>query len=235
MQVNIKNVKKIIGDRILLNIDELKLESGKIYGIVGPNGAGKSTLLRILSGLDNEFQGDVLYSNNKHKLAGFEKVKGDIAMLHQKPYVFNMTVKQNVELGIKLNGRENDEVVNRIIDNLYLTDIKDKNALRISGGESQRTVLGRLLALEPELLLLDEPTSNADPENTRTIENAITELKKDLQRTIVLVTHNIFQSLRLCDFIIYMEKGNAIEVIDKNKAHESKKIKELIEYTSQIG
>jgi tungstate transport system ATP-binding protein len=232
--IKLSNVKKRIGNKTLLNVDDLSLESGKIYGIVGPNGAGKSTLVRILSGLDNEFEGEVFYGKERGNLVKFDKVRESIAMLHQKPYVFNMTVRQNVELGIKLNGRENSELVKKVIDVLSLNDIKDKSALKTSGGEAQRTALGRLLALEPRLLLLDEPTANVDPENTRTIEKAISEMRNDRNRTIMIVTHNVFQALRLCDYVIYMEKGKISEVVSKEKASESRKIRELIEFTSSM-
>lgn len=232
MYIKILNVKKIIGSKTLLDISSLEIESGKIYGIVGPNGAGKSTLVRILAGLDKEFEGEVFYSDEKYSLVRFDEVRQSVSMLHQKPYVFNMTVKQNIELGIKLNRRENDELVNKVIGILSLNDIKDKNALKTSGGESQRTALGRLLVLEPKLLILDEPTANVDPENTRTIEKAVSEMRNDKNRTIIIVTHNVFQALRLCDSVIYMEKGKIDEIVNKEKAHENKKIKELLEFTS---
>jgi tungstate transport system ATP-binding protein len=234
MHIKISNLRKMIGNKTLLNVENLSLESGKIYGIVGPNGAGKSTLVRILSGLDKEFEGEVFYGKERGNLVSFEKVRESVAMLHQKPYVFNMTVRQNVELGIKLNRRENAELVNKVIDVLSLHDIKDKSALKTSGGESQRTALGRLLALEPELLILDEPTANVDPENTRTIEKAISEMREHTNKTIIIVTHNVFQALRLCDFVIYMDKGMVTEVVSKEKANESRKIRELIEFTSSM-
>jgi tungstate transport system ATP-binding protein len=234
MYINLFKVKKIIGNKTLLNIDSLRLDSGKIYGIVGPNGAGKSTLLRILAGLDKEFDGEILYGYEWDSLQKFDKVRESIAMLHQKPYVFNMTVRENIELGIKLNGRENSELVNKIIDRLSLNGISDKSALKTSGGEAQRTSLGRLLALEPQLLLLDEPTANVDPENTRMIEKAINEMTDDKDRTIIIVTHNVFQALRLCDYVVYMEKGVISDIVEKENALKSKKLKELLKFTSSM-
>jgi ABC-type multidrug transport system ATPase subunit len=235
MQVKVENLKKVIGDKKLLEIESIELESGKIYGIVGPNGAGKSTFLRILSGLDKEYDGLVLYKKASSNYRRFEDVKESIAMLHQKPYIFDMSVRENVELGLKLKGKKNRELVNDIINFLRLFEIKDKSALKTSGGEAQRTALARILALEPELLLLDEPTANVDPENTRIIEKAIMNMRKSLRGTIIIVTHNVFQALRLCDYVIYMEKGKIVEIIEKSKSFQSNKMRELVEFTSEIG
>jgi tungstate transport system ATP-binding protein len=235
MHIRVRNLQKTYGDRIVLDIDELEFVSGKIYGIIGANGSGKTTLLRILGGLEHNYSGQFLFKTDEKEFAEFVYVKHKTALLHQKPYLFDMSVEKNIEIGLRVSGGEVDrEEIENMIDMLGVGPIRNTNARDISGGEGQKTALGRILVLQPELLLLDEPTANIDIDNTRTIEKAILKMKENPMRTIVMVTHNIFQAMRLCDYIIYMEMGKVVEIIDKACADKSKRIRELIEYAGEI-
>jgi tungstate transport system ATP-binding protein len=232
MNVNISGLVKRIGDKTILNISDLSIKKGYIYGIVGPNGSGKTTLLRIIAGLDDDYEGIVTYGDDANSPQSFSRVKEFVSMFHQKPYIFDMSVRQNIELGVKLSGKKNMDVVAELIQMMGLIKMEDKNALKLSGGEAQKTALGRVLAVDPGLLLLDEPTANIDPENTRIIENTVNSVKAKHDKTVVIVTHNVFQAARLCDYVIYMESGRIVETVAREDIMKSRKIKELMEYTS---
>lgn len=226
MRIKIMDLKKHYNERLVLDIDEIIFNPGTVYGIIGPNGSGKTTFIRIISGLDNQFDGSVVYEKSNIKLS-FDSVKNEISMLNQNPYIFNTSVKENIEIGIRVRGGRDFNEAEGIIKLLGLEPIKKRNAKRISGGEAQRTALGRILAINPEVLILDEPTSNIDIENTAIIERAIMNLMRDGEKTVLLITHNIFQAMRLSDVIVYMDKGKILDIIDKEDFQKSKRIKEL--------
>lgn len=230
MKVIVKGLKKYFGERKVIDIEELKFDDGFIYGIIGPNGSGKTTLLRMIAGLEREYEGTILYENKDKRMVEFEKVRNEVIMHPQKPYIFNVSVRENVEIGVRTRKNGSLEKVEAAMEKLGLKSLENRNALLVSGGEAQRTALARVLSLEPGLLILDEPTANIDVENTNIIEKAIIKLKKDNSKTVLLVTHNIFQAMRLCDYLICLDKGKIIETKARKDIDDSKIIKELIEY-----
>lgn len=206
MNIEIRNVEKYYGDNQVLDIDYLNIEKEKITGITGPNGCGKTTLLNIIGGLDKEFLGEVFYDNNKFS----KKVKQTMTIVFQKPYLLKRTVYENIEYPLKLRNMNKKESKTKVLDvmkKLEITDLMDKRGNKLSGGESQKVALARALVFNPKLLLLDEPTSNIDPEYIVTMENAITQFNLENKGTIIIVTHNIQQSERLCHVVINMNRG----------------------------
>ncbi|MCK9217175.1 MAG: ABC transporter ATP-binding protein [Firmicutes bacterium] len=206
MNIEIRNVEKYYGDNQVLDIDYLNIEKEKITGITGPNGCGKTTLLNIIGGLDKEFLGEVFYDNNKFS----KKVKQAMTIVFQKPYLLKRTVYENIEYPLKLRNMNKKESKAKVLDvmkKLEITDLMDKRGNKLSGGESQKVALARALVFNPKLLLLDEPTSNIDPEYIVTMENAITQFNLKNKGTIIIVTHNIQQSERLCHAVINMNRG----------------------------
>ncbi|MCF6460353.1 ABC transporter ATP-binding protein [Clostridium sp. Cult3] len=206
MEVFVKNIKKYYSDKLVLNIDELQFEKGKITGIIGPNGSGKSTLLNIIGGLDREYLGEVKYGE-KGLSQGIYK---EMTLVTQKPYLFRRKVYENIEYPLRIRKVQKDEMRRRvqdIIERFEIEDLKDKKAHLLSGGESQKVSLARALVFEPKLLLLDEPTSNIDPESIKIMEREILRFNEESKGTVLIVTHNIDQSKRLCDNVIYLEEG----------------------------
>lgn len=206
MEVSVNNFKKYYSKKLILDIDNLLIEKGRITGLIGPNGSGKSTLLNIISGLDNEFLGTIKYDSKSIDKYTYKY----ITLVSQKPYLLKRKVYENIEYPLKIRKETKEKMkqkVNNIIKRFEIEDLKDKKANLLSGGESQKVSLARALVFEPKLLLLDEPTSNIDPESVKIMEREILRFNEETKGTVLIVTHNIEQSKRLCDNIIYLENG----------------------------
>ena len=203
MEIKINNLEKYYDSRKVLDIDSLTIEKGKITGITGPNGCGKTTLLNIIAGLDKDYKGRITYDG----LALNRQVADKMTLVFQKPYLFKRTVYENIEYPLKLRGMNKSEIRPRILDilkRLEIENLMEKKAHLLSGGESQKVALARALVFNPELLLLDEPTSNIDPEAIEILEREILRFNQETGGTVIIVTHNLEQSRRLGHRIIEM-------------------------------
>lgn len=209
MNIRIKDIKKHYGNNQVLDISELNIEEGKITGITGPNGCGKTSLVNIIGGLDRDFCGQVFYNNNILN----KEIRSRVTTVFQKPYLLKRSVYENIVYPLNLRGISTDESKERVLDvmeKLEIIDLMDKKAHKLSGGESQKVALARALVFKPDLLLLDEPTSNIDPGYIITMERAIRQFNLENKGTIILVTHNIDQSERLCHRVINMQRGRVV-------------------------
>ncbi|RKD31644.1 phosphate ABC transporter ATP-binding protein [Thermohalobacter berrensis] len=206
MEIKIKNLKKYYNDKLVLKIEELHIEKRKITGIIGPNGAGKTTLLRIISGLDEDFSGRITYDNSTLN----NNIYDNMTLVFQKPYLFRRSVYDNIAYPLKIrkkNKAEIDKRVSEMLNRLQIYNLKNEKAHLLSGGESQKVALARALIFKPKLVMLDEPTSNIDPESIKTIEKEIKNYNSNEKATIIIITHNLEQAKRLCDNTIYLENG----------------------------
>jgi len=194
----------------------------EITAIMGPSGCGKSTLLRAINRMHELYPG--IRTDGRILLQGENILEKDpmvvrrmAGMVFQQPNPFPMSLYDNVAYGPRLHGtsnkRELDEIVERSLRGAALWDeVKDRlkrSALGISGGQAQRLCIARALAVEPEVLLMDEPTSALDPLSTASIEQLVTELKKDY--TIIIVTHNMNQAVRISDRTVFFLLGEVVE------------------------
>jgi phosphate transport system ATP-binding protein len=202
---------------------DLAVERHKITALIGPSGCGKSTLLRALNRIYALYPGQ--RAEGEILLDGEDMLKGGdpaalrarVGMVFQKPTPFPMSIYDNVAFGVRLYHKkskaEMDEVVERSLTRAALWDeVKDKlssSGLGLSGGQQQRLCVARGIAVEPEVLLLDEPASALDPVSTAKLEQTLVELKKDV--TIVIVTHNLQQASRISDWTGFMFLGRMIE------------------------
>lgn len=210
MNIKLEDLVKTYGDKTVLDIDNLKINKGEITAIIGPNGSGKSTLLNIVSGLDEEYEGRVRYDGRPIN----KEIRRDMTLVFQKAYLFRRSVYKNIEYPLKIRHVEEEKIkekVLRLLDRLEIKDLKDKIGSKLSGGETQKVALARALVFDPKLLLLDEPTSNIDPEYIRHMEDAILKYNEENNGTVVIVTHNIDQAERLSDRIIKLEKGKVVK------------------------
>lgn len=213
VHVKLKKVTQKYGGVTALNNINLEINRGEILTIIGPNGSGKSTLLRIMALLDRPASGEIIYDGEKIDALNAAKYRREITMVFQKPLLFNTTVFENVAYGLRLRGLEKTELTKRVenaLNSVMLNGFGPRMAKKISGGEQQRVVLARALALEPKLLLLDEPTANLDPANTALIEKIIRKLRG--KTSVVVATHNIFQARRLSDRVGCILSGMIIDV-----------------------
>ncbi|MFA4905093.1 MAG: phosphate ABC transporter ATP-binding protein PstB [Candidatus Margulisiibacteriota bacterium] len=208
----------------LKNID-MKIYENRVTAIIGPSGCGKSTFIRCLNRLHETVPGarsggDILLDGENILRAGYDEVilRRKVGMVFQKPTPFpTMSIYDNVAAGIKLYGRfsrkELDEIVEKSLKHAALweevKDILDQPGTSLSGGQQQRLCIARALAVEPEVILLDEPCSALDPISTGKIEELLHALKK--YYTIVIVTHNMQQAARVADYTGFFLLGELIE------------------------
>ncbi len=193
------------GRPVLAGID-LELGGEGISVVLGPNGAGKSVLLRMLAGLERPDGGRIAWNG-----AGLPERA--IAMLFQQPMLLRASVADNAALGLKPLQLTRDEVrrrVARVLERVGLAHRARDSARHLSGGERQRLALARAWAVQPRLLLLDEPTAALDPTATETVEALIREIRTDGAR-IVMTTHNLGQAMRISDDIVFIEAGRVRE------------------------
>ncbi|MBD8492003.1 phosphate ABC transporter ATP-binding protein [Pseudomonas syringae] len=215
------------GDKQALFDIGLDIPRQKVTSFIGPSGCGKSTLLRTFNRMndlvdDCRVQGEInLYGHNIYsKGEDVAELRRRVGMVFQKPNPFPKTIYENVVYGLRIQGinkkRMLDEAVEWALKGAALWDeVKDRlheSALGLSGGQQQRLVIARTIAVEPEVLLLDEPCSALDPISTLKVEELIYELKS--KYTIVIVTHNMQQAARVSDYTAFMYMGKLVEFGD---------------------
>ncbi|TFZ41380.1 ABC transporter ATP-binding protein [Soehngenia longivitae] len=206
MEVKVRNLKKYYKENLVLDIADYTFKEGQIIGLRGPNGVGKSTLLNIIAGLDPQFEGEVLYDGKPLD----EKIQKEITEVFQKPFLFKRKVKDNIKYPMLLRKLDKVEIERRTLElakALEIEDLLNKRGNQLSGGEAQKVALARALVIRPKLLLLDEPTSSIDEEAMITIENCILNFHKQSNATIIIVTHDAIQSDRICDEVVFLERG----------------------------
>ena len=207
----------------------IQIPRNRVTAFIGPSGCGKSTLLRCFNRMNDlvdgcRVDGQILLDGKDIYAKGVNvsNLRRRVGMVFQKPNPFPKSIYENVAYGLRIQGvnskRTLDEVVEWALKGAALWDeVKDRlheSALGLSGGQQQRLVIARTIAVEPEVLLLDEPASALDPISTLKIEELINELKKKF--TIVIVTHNMQQAARVSDYTAFMYMGELVEYGDTN-------------------
>lgn len=186
-----------------------------VYVLMGPNGSGKSTFLRICALLEPPDAGEIIYRASGSAITHDADLMRRITLLLPKTGVFNTTVFRNVAYGLRIRGVEKSEIrsrVDRILDFVHLGGRQDQDALTLSSGETQRLGIARALAIEPEVLFLDEPTASVDEENRLIVESIILKMKQESGPVIVMTTHDRAQAERLADRILIMRDGRIEEL-----------------------
>lgn len=210
-------VTKVYGNRSVLRIDELDVFRGEILALVGPSGAGKSTLLRLLNFLEPPTTGTVRFLDAEltpQRQVPLE-VRRRVATVFQRPVLLSRNVSANVRYGLQLRGRRDGRsLVEETLERVGLEELKGQHARTLSGGEAQRVSLARALVLQPEVMLLDEPTANLDPYNVGLIEGIVKNENRARGTTMVLVTHNVFQAKRLAHRVALLIGGQLVEVAE---------------------
>jgi len=227
MCLKVDDLSLFYGEKQALHNIKLEIPKKRVTAFIGPSGCGKSTLLRCFNRMNDLVDG--VRIDGQIQLEGqniFDKkvevadLRRRVGMVFQKPNPFPKSIYENVAYGLRIQGikkkRVLDERVEWALHRAALWDeVKDRlheNALGMSGGQQQRLVIARTIAVEPEVLLLDEPASALDPISTLKIEELIYELKSKF--TIVIVTHNMQQAARVSDYTAFMYMGNLVEYGD---------------------
>jgi tungstate transport system ATP-binding protein len=215
-------IKKSYRNVKALNSVTLEMAGGKIIVFLGVNGAGKSTLMRILSGLENADSGTILFNK---QIADAKALRQVSTLVFQKTAMFTLNVYDNLAYGLKIRKVPEEEIRRRVPDALAtvrLSGFEKRHAKKLSGGEQQRIALTRAFLLDSNVLLLDEPTANLDPNSATIIEKAIVG-KKSSQRIIIMATHNLNQARRIADEIIHIHNGEIVEVANSEEFFEKPK------------
>ena len=210
LTIEVSGVAKHYGDLPVLRECSFTFEANRTYALLGVNGAGKSTLLRLIALLENPDQGDIRYVQSGHALQPDLDLKRQITLVLPQIGVFNTTVFKNVAYGLKIRGIPPKEVKGRVeglLELVGLLDKRDHQALTLSSGQVRRLGLARALVIEPQVLLLDEPTASLDPGNAAVIDAAIRELRERRAATIIMATHDYTQAGELADRILVVEQG----------------------------
>lgn len=222
--ITVENLNLFYGSKQALHNVSMEMPRKKVTAYIGPSGCGKSTLLRCINRMNDLvdgvtiegkllLDGEDIYDRNVNVAA----LRRRVGMVFQKPNPFPKSIYENVAYGLRIQGindrRILDEIVEKSLRGAALWDeVRDRlndNALGMSGGQQQRLVIARAIAIEPEVILLDEPASALDPISTLKIEELIDELKD--KYTIVIVTHNMQQAARVSDYTAFMYMGELIE------------------------
>lgn len=186
--------------RTVLNFPAFSFEPSHIYAVIGSNGSGKSTFARVLAGIEKADSATRPLSSSVN-----------IGYLPQKPYAFHMILRKNILLNKEKNSSGNETRAEELIRAFELTALAEKNGSSLSGGETARMALARLMMKEYSLLILDEPTAAIDMNNTLRAEQVIREYTHRTKASVLLITHSLKQALRLSDTVLYLENGNLIE------------------------
>jgi phosphate transport system ATP-binding protein len=247
--VRIRDVSVGFGAKTVLQDIDLPIERGTITALIGPTGCGKSTLLRSLNRMNDKVRG--YWRRGSIELDGAEisdpstdllSLRRRVGMVFQRPNPFPMSIRDNVVAGVRAHGmaprHELSAVAERYLREVSLwgavADRTGDSPFRLSGGQQQLLCLARALAVEPEVLLLDEPTSSLDPVTTEIVEDLLRRLASKV--TIVIVTHNLAQAKRVSESTAFLYNGRLVEAGDTAKIFESPEQPETVSYVGgRIG
>ena len=225
LKMSARNLDFYYGDFKALHAVNLDVRTNEVTALIGPSGCGKSTFLRCLNRMNDlidiaRVEGELLLDGQDIYKGGMDVVelRRRVGMVFQKPNPFPKTIFENVAYGLRVNGSSDNAFIAAQVEKslkqaALWNEVKDRlhsNALGLSGGQQQRLCIARALAVEPEILLMDEPASALDPIATQKIEELIHELKEAL--TIIIVTHSMQQAARVSDMTAFFYMGKLIEM-----------------------
>lgn len=226
-KIETHRVNLYYGDFHALKSVTMSIESNTVTAFIGPSGCGKSTYLRLFNRMNDlidgvRITGDVFVDGQEiyEKRTDIDELRKKVGMVFQKPNPFPKSIFENIAYGLRVNGISNKSYINEKVEHslkqaALWEEVKDKlkkSAFELSGGQQQRLCIARALAIEPSIILMDEPASALDPISTTKIEELIYQLKKNY--TIIIVTHNMQQAGRVSDKTAFFYLGELIEYDD---------------------
>jgi len=248
-KVQVDNLNFYYGPVQALFDISMNIPARQVTALIGPSGCGKSTFLRTLNRMNDiidgtRVEGSVLIdgANIYHNGSNVVALRKKVGMVFQKSNPFPKSIFDNIAYGPRLHGTKNKRVLTEIVERSLtraalwdeVKDRLDRSALDLSGGQQQRLCIARALAVDPEILLLDEPASALDPRSTARVEELILQLRSDY--TIVIVTHNMQQAARISDFTSFFYEGRQIEFGKTKKIFTTPREKQTEDYiTGRFG
>lgn len=249
IKVSVRNLDFFYGNHQALFKNNLDIETNKVTAIIGPSGCGKSTHLRVYNRIfelyrDQKAKGEVVIDGENVLSSDIDllELRRKVGMIFQKPTPFPMSVYDNVAYGLRLHYKlKKSEIAIRVEQSLERAalwdEVKDKlkhPGMALSGGQQQRLCIARAIAVQPDILLMDEPTSAIDPVGTLKVEELVQELKENF--TIVIVTHNMQQAARVSDYTAFFYEGNIVEFDETELMFTNPKKKQTEDYiTGRFG
>jgi len=197
--IEIRNLVKSFGKRRVLDIEKMVIDTMGITAVRGENGLGKTTLFSLISGIEKDFEGEILKKGIDDK---------DITFVQQNFYLLKRTVYENISYPLKIRKWNNEMIKKRVdflLSEFKIEHLSDKNASRLSSGESQKVAIARALSFRPKLILLDEPTSNLDKESTFLAESVLSKYTQDEKAGIIMISHDNEQINRMADQTIELK------------------------------
>ncbi|MEO6698115.1 MAG: phosphate ABC transporter ATP-binding protein PstB [Paraperlucidibaca sp.] len=247
--IETRNLNLFYGAKQALYGINMSVPKNRVTAFIGPSGCGKSTLLRTFNRMNDlvdgcRVEGEILLDKQNifDRSVNITELRQRVGMVFQKPNPFPKSIYENVAYGLRLQGQNSKRVLDEIIEQslrraALWDEVKDRlndSALGLSGGQQQRLVIARAIAVQPEVLLLDEPCSALDPISTLKVEELIHELKE--QFTILIVTHNMQQAARVSDYTAFMYLGKMVEYGDTDTLFTNPKNKQTEDYiTGRYG
>jgi len=213
--IELENISKTYENTHALKQVSLNILEGEVFSLLGPNGSGKTTLLRIMAGIERPTSGEMRFNGVKVEEGNINHVRSKTTMVFQKTALFNTSVYKNIAYGLRLRGltkKETAEKIRETLKTVMLEGYEKRPAKKLSGGEQQRVALARALALDTQVLLLDEPTANIDPKTASIIENVLSWVNKEKKTTMVIATHNVFQTETLAKRAALLLEGKIVKV-----------------------
>jgi tungstate transport system ATP-binding protein len=206
------NITKSYGRDFALDIPNMDFARGATCALVGPNGSGKTTLLRLLAFVERPTSGEIVFDSIPVWNGAMNQtaLMRRVTMVAHPPFLFNRTVAYNIGYGLKLRRKSRNDIktkTSEVLETVGLAGCEKRSARTLSSGQQQRVALARALALEPEALLLDEPTASIDKKYARDVESLIRQLRVEAKTTIIFSTHNYRQASALADRIIFLSNG----------------------------
>ena len=247
--IRVENLDLYYGEAQALKSVSMNLPKNRVTAFIGPSGCGKSTLLRCFNRMNDlvdicRVDGKILMEgkNIYDRDVNVALLRRRVGMVFQKPNPFPKSIYENVAYGLRIMGVNNRSTLDGAVEKALrgaalwneVKDRLDENGMSLSGGQQQRLVIARAIALEPDVLLLDEPASALDPISTAKIEELVNEMKD--KYTIIIVTHNMQQAARVSDYTAFMYMGEMIEIGRTNDVFLKPKVKQTEDYiTGRFG
>lgn len=212
--IEVKNIKKVCREKTIIDIDSFSVIKNKFNFIIGANGSGKTSLLNILSLIDQDYRGSLYYKNRLiDKEAQNLELRRQFSVIWQDPYLYRGDVFYNIALPLKLRDYDSKLIKNKVKNiaaKLEIEELLEQSAHTLSGGEKQKTSIARALITEPEILFVDEATTNLDEESIQFFNSHFADLVTD-EMTVVMVSHDRRQIKHLADYISLLRGGEIVE------------------------